>query len=303
LSELALDGLEDQASTAAVSAGEASASSSPEDPISRLARLAARILHAPLASVALTREYYARCSPGPAIEAARYDRTQSIGANVLTSGSAIIVPDTTKDPRFESHRETIDVGIRAFAGVPIVLASGAVIGAMKVRDTRARVFTPADIDALTLLAGFVSRELAFRDLAAIVEERAKESRAARPLTGRAVLVVGASEPERSLLRHCLTLAGALVDATEPGAPTEECLSDAKLVGVPYSVVVLAASASASASHVRSRASSVPIVAVCDPGVSFASLLGAGCDEVLPAPLGNGTPVVEACERVVDRLTR
>ena len=296
LSELALHGLSDTPSHRA----DTSNTPRPEDPISKLVRLAARVLHVPLAVVALTREYYARCVPSPAIEPARFDRAVSIGAHVVTGGVPLIVNDTHADARFESHREVRDLGIRAFAGVPISLSTGGggvVIGAFKVRDTRARTFTPADVETLTLLAGFVARELELRDLAEMLDHREAEGRAARPLSGRSVLVIGKPGASRRLVQDRLSDAGALVDGAEPGGPTDECLHDATLLGVEYSVIVLDEGAGSSVSELRAQGCTVPIVAICPGGVDPGSLLAAGCDQVAKSALDHPEVLVEACVRV------
>lgn len=240
-------------------------------------------------------EYFTRCPASPMIEIATFDRSGSIAATVMMSGTPLLVGDLTRDARFRTHPDADPASAVAFAGVPVRASTGVVIGSLCVRDTRERQFTREDVDTLELIAGFISREVEFCDLCT-VGRRADQLGPSLPLTGRSVLIVAPPGLSRDVMHDWLTNAGALVDAASAGAATAECLSDSAIVGVPYSVIVLDAGLASLARDLRSEGCTVPIVAFRPPSGDATSPEFAGCTTVLPTPIERGTDLVEACRR-------
>lgn len=80
-----------------------------------------------------------------------------VGAN-----GPFVVEDAALDPRTAGHPAIGPWGVGAWAGYPIVAPGGEVIGSMCVIDAQPRVWTPADLDALAVLARAVSSEINLR---------------------------------------------------------------------------------------------------------------------------------------------
>lgn len=73
---------------------------------------------------------------------------------------ALVVTDTTRDPRFaESPYVTGDPRLRFYAGWPLHAPGGEAVGAFCVMDTRPRVFEAADELVLADLGRWIEREL------------------------------------------------------------------------------------------------------------------------------------------------
>ena len=81
----------------------------------------------------------------------------------LQLGRPVIVPDTTKDPRFYSNPAVTDgPKIRFYAGAPIVTNTGLVIGTVCAIDRAVRPFGEREAAILTHLAALVMHELELR---------------------------------------------------------------------------------------------------------------------------------------------
>jgi GAF domain-containing protein len=77
----------------------------------------------------------------------------------------LIVPDTTKDPRFESHAYVlVENGVRFYAGIPLATCDGNNIGTFCLVDTKPREFDTEQVALLSDLARMVMDELELRML-------------------------------------------------------------------------------------------------------------------------------------------
>ncbi|MGC1307993.1 MAG: ATP-binding protein [Phormidesmis sp.] len=81
---------------------------------------------------------------------------------VATLHERLIVPDASADPRFAAHSAVAELGIRFYAGVPLVTAEGQAIGTLCVMDTVLRELQPSQLDSLTALARQVISQLSLR---------------------------------------------------------------------------------------------------------------------------------------------
>ncbi|MEI7768975.1 MAG: GAF domain-containing sensor histidine kinase [Chloroflexales bacterium] len=157
----------------------------PTDPaLDRLARLATRLLRAPIALVALTDadqqgvRGYAACA---AAEADLRERAlpDAFCAAVVAARSPLIIADSYTDQWWQTHPAIIGVGRVAYLGVPITTADGVVRGAFGVLDRIERAprhWSVDDHDILrdltTLVVAELDRQAAARVHAADVRERA-----------------------------------------------------------------------------------------------------------------------------------
>jgi signal transduction histidine kinase len=70
------------------------------------------------------------------IELGRMPKNNSFCTHTIMSGKPMVVPDLSKDPRFEAHPMVAEggPGARFYAGVPLVLSSGQRLGSLCVLD-------------------------------------------------------------------------------------------------------------------------------------------------------------------------
>ena len=166
---------------------------SPEPAFDRLTRLAARLLAAPIALVTLVddrRQYNASCVGLPADVAARgpLPLSHSLCALVVAAVEPLVVADARLHPVLRAHPALTELGIAAYAGVPLVAADGAVLGTVCVADTAPRTWAADTAAVLDDLARAAVTEIELR--AAVREtDRARalaeqERRAERALLDR-----------------------------------------------------------------------------------------------------------------------
>ncbi len=152
--------------------------SPPEASFDRIAALAARLLSAPVATVTLVdaeRQFYTACVGMPAELAERRETPldvsfcrltiadAALGALAAGDGSpgALVIPDTRLDPRTRDMASVTQLGVHAYAGVPILL-DGQPIGTVCVMDLRARAWSADDVALLGDLGRAATTEIALR---------------------------------------------------------------------------------------------------------------------------------------------
>jgi len=125
----------------------------PHEPaFERIADLAARACDAPIAAVSLVddeREWFKSCRGTDAREGAR---DESFCAHAVVGTTPMVVEDALADDRFRDIPQVREGGVRSYAGAPIHLSDGHVIGTVCVKDHQARPFTPAQVATLVDLA-------------------------------------------------------------------------------------------------------------------------------------------------------
>jgi PAS domain S-box-containing protein len=133
--------------------------------LDRLARLAARLLSAPLARVSLVTDR-AYCFAGTSEIDARDARSRtaplswSLCRHVVTSGAPLEVADVRRHPLTQDGVGLTDAGVVAYLGVPLTNADGSVLGALCAIEHRPRAWADADRETLADLAAAVESELA-----------------------------------------------------------------------------------------------------------------------------------------------
>ncbi len=125
----------------------------PEQAFDDIAKLAAHICDAPIASIALIdtdRQWFKAKVGIPVCETAR---DEGFCAYTILQDDLFMIPDTTDDARFADH-PIVRGGpeIRFYAGAPLIAPSGHRIGALAVNDTVARDLTEAQQEALRALS-------------------------------------------------------------------------------------------------------------------------------------------------------
>ncbi len=79
-------------------------------------------------------------------------REGSFCAEVVADGEVLVVPDALADRRYSELPAVVGMGIRAYAGVPLVGRDGLPLGTLCVFDLRPRDFTDRQLTTLTDLA-------------------------------------------------------------------------------------------------------------------------------------------------------
>ncbi|RCG30565.1 GAF domain-containing protein [Sphaerisporangium album] len=165
----------------------------PDDPgdgaLDRVASLAARIFHAPIATVTIIDDEWVRCHAGHGISArlCQTRRAVSLCASALAHDGAFVIPDASADPRVSADPMVAgEPGVRFYAAAPITTPDGHRLGSVNVMDTRPRQAGVEELDALRDLAALVMGELesrlaTSRIVAAERRQRADAERLARIL--------------------------------------------------------------------------------------------------------------------------
>lgn len=132
----------------------------PEDRFDRLTRLAKRMFNVPIALVSLIdsdRQWFKSSIGLPVSQTAR---SVSFCGHAILQNEAFVVPDASLDPRFATNPLVLgELHIRFYAGQPLKLGNGIVLGTLCIIDSVPRSFSDEDREALRDLAKIVENEL------------------------------------------------------------------------------------------------------------------------------------------------
>ena len=146
----------------------------PEERFDRFTRLAASLFGVPIALVTLIdseRQWFkSKCG----LATPETPRDQAFCAHVVYERMPVVVADARSDWRFADNPLVTGLPfLRFYAGVPLMLPSGAVIGTFCIADTRPRHFVEKQLDQLRDLGRAVLDEVAFsageRELARLLQ--------------------------------------------------------------------------------------------------------------------------------------
>jgi formate hydrogenlyase transcriptional activator len=164
--------------------------SAPEAAFDRLTQLAASILHAPAAYVSLVdddRQFFKSSVglPEPWASLRETPLTHSFCKHTVATGQPFIVSDARANPLVQDNLAVSQLGVIAYAGIPLTTSEGQTLGSFCVVDGRPREWTEEDIAVLRSLAASAMTEIAIRrqaadlqrlsaDLQQLVEARTSE---------------------------------------------------------------------------------------------------------------------------------
>jgi two-component system NarL family sensor kinase len=145
--------------------------SRPDDAFDRIARLAGRLLDAPIAGVALVDAERVFLLAGRGVAepfAARreWPLTHSPCRFVVAGDAPLAVEDARTDPLLRDGTTVSELGIVAYAGAPLGTPAGQAIGTVFVADVRSRAWSPEDLETVHELAQIAGRELVWAERAA-----------------------------------------------------------------------------------------------------------------------------------------
>jgi len=144
--------------------------SRPEPEFDRIARLAARLLHAPIALVTLVdedRQWFKSGIglPEPWASVRETPLSHSICRHVVARGETLAINDARRHPLVCDCPAIAELGVVAYLGSPLRIQDGHVLGALCVIDARPREWAMEEGGLLDDLAGWVTAEIERRSRA------------------------------------------------------------------------------------------------------------------------------------------
>lgn len=166
-----------------------------DEALSRFARLACRLLRAPVALVSLVDD---RCQhfasavglPEPWASRAGTPLSHSFCQHVVASGAPLIVRDAREDPLVAQNLAIPDLNVIAYAGMPVTDETGHVLASFCVIDHEPRDWTDDELQVLQDITAAVTSEVQLR--IAAVETRDAQLLAHR-VEGRLALLADAAD--------------------------------------------------------------------------------------------------------------
>ncbi|MFE2145594.1 GAF domain-containing SpoIIE family protein phosphatase [Streptomyces sp. NPDC059456] len=156
----------------------------------RFARLVSRLLRVPVAFVSLVEEdrqilpgMYGLPQPWAASRA--LPPSHALCRSVVASGRALIVPDARTDEGLRDSPGVVDLGVVAYAAMPLADGDGLVLGTLCAVDHEPRAWGDGELSDLEDLAAACSAELCLRILSAQSRSAQKVLETARAAAERA----------------------------------------------------------------------------------------------------------------------
>ena len=171
MSAAAADPVADPKRLAAVFAS-ALLDTAPEDDFDDLTRMAALVVGAPFAFATVVdeaRSFWKSRYGIPADGPNQNHVEESFCKYVVRSQRELIVTDASIDERTRDNPSVAVMGVRAWAGFPLLAPNGEVLGSFCIVDTAPREWSERDLEVIRTLAAAASREVALR--AAVASER------------------------------------------------------------------------------------------------------------------------------------
>lgn len=149
--------------------------SAAEAAFDRFTSLASRLLQAPISLITLVdaeRQFF-KSAVGlaePWSVARQTALSHSFCQHVVATGMPFVVEDAAHDPRVLDNRAVEELGVAAYAGVPLAAAAGEVLGSFCVIDKIPRVWLADEIAVLQDLAALIMTEIERRLTVVELEE-------------------------------------------------------------------------------------------------------------------------------------
>ena len=146
----------------------------------RLTRLVTRILDVPVALVSLVdedRQFFKSCVGLPEPWATRRETplSHSFCQHTVTTGRELVIEDARQHPELRDNLAIPDLGVVAYAGIPLTTSDGWILGSFCAIDVKPRHWSTSDLDTLRDLAQSAASEIELR-LTIAAQQRAEEER-------------------------------------------------------------------------------------------------------------------------------
>jgi PAS domain S-box-containing protein len=157
----------------------------PEPAFDRIVRLAALLLDVPIALISLVDAGRQWFKARYGLDVREAPRTIAFCDHAMRGTSILVIPDAKLDPRFcENPAVTGDMGLRFYAGAPLVTPDGFALGTICAIDRTSRQLSARDTAILAALAEQALHELEVRSaLGELYREVAEGRRTAHTLQG------------------------------------------------------------------------------------------------------------------------
>jgi GAF domain-containing protein len=138
-----------------------------EEQFDRLARLAARVVNAPVALVSGVdedRQFFKSCLglPEPWATKRETPLSHSFCQHVVAAREPVVISDAREDELMRHNLAIRDLGVIAYLGVPLITREGHAIGTLCVIDHEPRIWTSDEIDLVKDVAAAVVTEITLR---------------------------------------------------------------------------------------------------------------------------------------------
>jgi GAF domain-containing protein len=138
-----------------------------EESFDRIARLAAKVLNAPVALVSgvdRDRQFFKSCLglPEPWASSRQSPLSHSFCQHAVAQREPLVVSDAREVPDLRDNRAIREMGVIAYLGVPLITRDGHAVGTLCVIDHEPRVWTSDQVDLLKDLAASVVTEVTLR---------------------------------------------------------------------------------------------------------------------------------------------
>jgi formate hydrogenlyase transcriptional activator len=176
--------------------------SAPEEAFDRLTRLATAVLHVPVAIISFIdrdRQFIKSESglSGPLASLRKTPIEHSFCKHPVGSGEPLVVPDARKDSLVGGYPAVSELGVLAYAGIPLITSEGHALGTFCVLDERPHDWTEEEIGILRVLASSTMSEIELRRL--VGELRALTTNLQAAVEARTSELRSAEERQRVLL--------------------------------------------------------------------------------------------------------
>ena len=132
----------------------------PEERFDRIVAFAADEFDMPLAQMSLLDEQRQWAKSRVGMPTDEMPRSQSICGHILDKPQGLTVEDLSRDERFHDNPIVSgEMGLRFYAGAPLILPDGHVVGALCVLDRQPRQFDATDRAILNTLRDLIMAEL------------------------------------------------------------------------------------------------------------------------------------------------
>lgn len=276
--------------------------SPPEEGFDRLTKLAARLIGVPVTFITLVdqhRDYYKSAF---GLEGKLNTRRELEGRTfchyAITSPVPLLIEDTLENDVFAAVPTVQSLGVRAYAGIPLVTDDGHAIGSFCAIDFVPRKWFPLDVDILIELAASAAREIKLR---AAVAEAQKQARLAQEASRsrEEVLAIVAHDLRTPLnfVKMGMQLVGEAPDAKENADLLERMHGAVDLMGLLIADLLEVAKIEAGA--MRMDPQPIAVETLVDDALAMVTPLARRRDITLRSTMAPGLPpVVADYERIL-----
>lgn len=184
----------------------------PENAFDRLTRLATRVLRVPVSLVSLVdadRQFFKSSTGlGQDISQRQTPLSHSFCQHTVASGEPLIVRDARAHALVRDNLAISEMGVVAYAGIPLITSEGHVLGSFCAIDTQPRQWSDDDVALLTDLAAAVMTEIELSAALHAAESAAARMRQLQSVTAALSAALTPNEVADVILRHGLVALGA-----------------------------------------------------------------------------------------------